>query len=146
MTTTSAKPYDGYASTPAQLPSADNAYGSKVSVYRAVITFAAQASGDTIKLMKLPAGVVPLFGILNNDTSMATATLAIGISGTTGKYRAAAVKTTTNTPEVFAVSTANVTSGAMVPLAAAEEVLATIAVAALPGSGTAIVDIFCASI
>ncbi len=146
MTTTFATPYSGYNQTPAQLPMADNAYGSKLQVYRAVVTFASQSSGDTIKLMKLPKGCVPIMGILNVDTSTSTATLALGTSGTTGKYRAAAAKTSTNTPEVFMIATANVTGGAMVPLAAEEEILATIGTAGLPSSGTATVDMIVASL
>jgi hypothetical protein len=116
MAQTSASPYSGYAATPAQLPTADNAYGSKTIVYRAVITFAAQAAADTIKLMKLPKGVVPLYGILNNDTSTGSATIAIGNATTAGKYRAAAVKTTTNAPEIFGVVAAAVAAGLSVPL------------------------------
>jgi hypothetical protein len=146
MTTTSAIPYNGYASTPAQLPSADNAYGSKVQVYHASFVMAAQASGDTIKLMKLPKGCVPLFGVINTDATMgATATVAIGIAGTTGKYRAAAIKTTT-VPEVFMVSTANHSAGVCTPLASEEEILLTIAAAALPGAGNVTVDIYVASL
>jgi hypothetical protein len=146
MTTTFATPYSGYNATPAQLPTADNAYGSKLQIYRAVITLAAQASGDTIKLFKLPKGCVPILGVINSDQAFGgTATVAIGISGTTGKYRAAALKNTT-TPDVFMVATANVTGGAMVPLASEEEVLLTIAAAALPGSGTCTVDMIVASL
>lgn len=146
MTTTSANPYSGYASTPAQLPTADNAYGARLTVYRAVITWASQAAADTIKLMKLPKGVVPLVGLLNTDTSTGSTTVSIGINGTTAKYRALAARTTTDAPEIFFKAAPNVSAGAMVPLASEEEILMTLAAATAPSSGTCTVDIICASI
>lgn len=146
MATTSAKPYDGYSATPPQLPTADNAYGSKLVVYRAVITYAAQAAADVIKLMKLPKGVVPLYGLLNTDTTTGTSTVSIGVSGTAAKYRASAARTTVDAPEIFGKAAANVTSGAMVPLASEEEIIATVGTAALPASGTMTIDMVCAQI
>jgi hypothetical protein len=56
--------------------------------------------------------------------------VAIGIAGTTGKYRAAAVFTATDTPTLFGV-----TSGLLAPLTAEEIVIITIAAASLPASG-----------
>lgn len=140
MATTFAWPYSGYSAQPYQLPQPQNVYNVNTKKFRAVVTLASQASGDTIKLFKLPKNTVPVMGILLSDTSLSTATLAIGISGTTGKYRAAATFTATNTPTTFMVATANITTGQVVPLAADEEVIATIATAALPSSGTLIVD------
>lgn len=142
MTTTFATPYSGYNSTPVQLPTAQQGYAAKLLVFRAQITLAAQASGDVIKLMRLPKGILPLFGLLTSTVSLGTSTLAIGNATTAGKYRAAGVFTATDTPTPFGVA-ANL---GVVPLANDEEVLATIGTAALPGSGTAFVDMVCASL
>jgi len=95
------------------------------------ITLASQATTDTIEVARLPKGAVPLYGVVETDTTLATAEVAIGITGTTGKYRAAAVLTATNAPALFGV-------GAAVgePTADEEIVFITITVAALPASGT----------
>lgn len=96
----------------------------------AVVTLNSQATTDTIVVGLLPKGSIFLYGILNNSASLSTATVAIGITGTTGKYRAALVKTTT-TPEVIGVGGAH-----GVVLTANETVFITIATASLPASGT----------
>ncbi len=99
---------------------------------------AAQASGDDIVLAKVPAGYRFAFGIINASATMgASATVAIGISGATGKYRTAAVFTAA-APTLFGNSTAADDDA----LTAEETVLLTVAVAALPGSGTAYVDLY----
>lgn len=135
MATTYAVPYNGYSSQPYDLPSPSEGYGGKLVVYLAKITYASQAASDIIKLFKLPKGKLPLFGFLNTSASTSTATLAIGITGTTGKYRAAAARTTANAPEFFGV----VSGLGTTPLAADEEVIATVGTAALPSSGTLLV-------
>jgi hypothetical protein len=94
------------------------------------IVFASQASGDTIELGDLPPGWRTLAGLINGDTSTATATLALGISGTAGKYRAAAVFTAINAPALFGVF------AGQTRLAAKERVIATVGTAALPAAGT----------
>ena len=106
--------------------------GGRLRRFRASFTMAAQASGDDIVLAKVPAGYRFAFGIIN-----ASATVAIGIAGATGKYRAAAVFTAA-APTLFGVSTATDDDA----LTAAETVLLTIAAAALPGAGTAVVDLY----
>lgn len=112
--------------------------GGRLRRFRASFTMAAQASGDDILLAKVPAGYRFAFGIINASATMgASATVAIGIAGNTGKYRAAATFTAA-APTLFGVSTATDDDA----LAAAEDVLLTIAVAALPGSGTAVVDLY----
>jgi len=112
--------------------------GGRLRRFRASFTMAAQASGDTIVLAKVPAGYRFAFGIINASATMgASATVAIGIAGNTGKYRAAAVFTAA-APTLFGVSTATDDDA----LTAAEDVLLTIAVAALPGAGTAVVDLY----
>ena len=101
-------------------------------------TFAAQANGDTIVLTKVPAGYTFAFGMINASATFGgTATIAIGIAGTTGKYRTAATHTTT-VPTLFGLYTA----ADDVPLAAEETILLTIAAADLPGSGSAVIDMY----
>jgi len=73
--------------------------------------------------------------VLFRSTLGASATVAIGITGTTGKYRAAAVKTSV-VPEVFGPS------AGMATLAADEEIFITIGAASLPSSGTLVVDLY----
>jgi hypothetical protein len=101
-----------------------------VRAQTAVVTLASQTTSDTIVVGLLPKGAIFLYGILNNSATLGSSTVAVGISGTTGKYRAAAVKTTT-TPEVIGVG-----GNHGVALAANETVFLTIAVATLPSSGT----------
>jgi hypothetical protein len=113
-------------------------HGGRLRRFRASFTMAAQASGDDIVLARVPAGHRFAFGIINASATMgASATVAIGITGTTGKYRAAAVFTAA-APTLFGVSTAADDDA----LTAEETVLLTVGVAALPGSGTAYVDLY----
>ena len=111
--------------------------GARVRVYREVITLATQTTSDTITLAdNVPVGSTFMYGVMLATVTLgATATVAIGVTGTTGKYRAAAVYTTA-APEVFGVAAGSVT------LTAAETVFATIAAASLPGAGTWIVQLF----
>jgi hypothetical protein len=102
----------------------------------AVVTMASQATTDTIVVGVLPKGAIFLYGILNNSATLGSSTIAVGITGTTGKYRAAAVKTST-TPEVIGVG-----GNHGVVLTANETVFLTIAAAALPASGTLSVSLF----
>jgi hypothetical protein len=93
--------------------------------------------GDIV-LARVPAGYRFAYGIINASATMgASAQVAIGVAGATGKYRAAAVFTAA-APTLFGVSTAADDDA----LTAEETVLLTISVAALPGSGTAYVDLY----
>jgi hypothetical protein len=90
------------------------------------------ATGDTIALCRLPAGSRVLGGQFCWDqTQGATATTAIGISGTTGKYFAAAV---TASAAAFALGTTQGTGYCGTALAAEEAVIATNAAAAWTAS------------
>lgn len=93
-------------------------------------TMTGETTSDTIVVGVLPKGSQFLYGILNNSATLGSSTVAIGISGTTGKYRAAATKTTT-TPEVFGVG-----GNLNATLTADETVFITIAAATMPSSGT----------
>lgn len=124
--------------SPAQLASATQGVGARVHRYRASITLASQASGDTVVLADIPAGQCFAGGELVSSVSLGTATVAIGNSTTAGKYRAAAVFTATDTPTPFGTAA----SFAADPSTAQERVLLTVGTAALPASGTLVVDLY----
>lgn len=111
--------------------------GGTVRCFAEQVTLASQTTGDTIYVARLPKGAVPLYGIINTSVTLDTATLAIGITGTVGKYRAAAALTTTSTPFLFGV---NAATG--VALTADEDVFITIAQTTLPASGKLDVQFF----
>lgn len=114
-------------------------YGGRIRSIRASFTLASQATTDTLVIGNLPAGSTFAGGLLHSDTSLgATATLAIGIAGATGKYRTAATFTSTNTPTDFG-NTAAVVEDATT---AERQVIGTIAAAALPASGNLCIEIF----
>jgi hypothetical protein len=125
----------GIASLPVVKPSA-SAYAARLRRYRAAITLAAQATTDTIFVAFLPSGDDFAFGMMYTSVSLATSTVAIGIVGTTGKYRVAATFTTVDTPTTFGTTAQNIAPG----LTAEDQVFITIAVAALPGAGSLSVE------
>lgn len=109
------------AETPTPEPGSVN---GSVKVYNEVYTIlATETTSDTIEICELPKGARFLYGVIQTSVSQSTSTLAIGISGTTGKYRAAAVLTSI-LPALFGT-----TQGAV--LTAAETIFITIAVATL---------------
>jgi hypothetical protein len=125
-------PGSGTAGTPAQ-----GFYNATPRTSTAVVTMAAQATTDTIVVGLIPKGSVFLYGVLNASATMGgTATVAIGITGATGKYRAAAVYAAA-APEVFGVGAA-----AGVAETADRVVFVTIAAAALPAGGSFSVTLF----
>lgn len=112
--------------------------GGRLRRFRATVPFASQASGDTITLANVPAGHTFAYGIVNASATFgASATVAIGTAASAGKYRAAATHTAT-VPTLFGVYTA----ADDVPLTADETVILTVGVAALPSSGSAVVDLY----
>jgi len=132
MATTYAKEY-GYAIAKTLKPA--NELNAKVRRFKATIDLAAQASGDIIKLFKVPAGYSFLTGILNASASLSTSTIKIGTADDDDKYRASAVHTAT-APTLFGDQAGFVAGGNT----ADEEVILTVGTAALPASGTLIVD------
>lgn len=109
--------------------------GGKVRLAAATFTCAADAAGTYTAPIKLPRGARVICGFINASATMgASATLAIGIAGATGKYRAAATYTTGDT---FTLLGLNAT--VLAPLAAEEQILLTTAVAALPASGRLVI-------
>lgn len=109
--------------------------GARTKDFRAVFTFASQATSDVLQLFTVPVGAVFIQGIAYVDTSTSSATVAIGNASATGKYRAAAAITTTNAPVYFGITAA----AASAPSTSEEIVIATIAAAALPSSGTMVI-------
>lgn len=108
-----------------------NAYNSKLKRIRATIQYDGQAAGDDIVLGDLPVGAVFAYGVITaSATAGASATIAIGKDGATGKYRTAATFTAANTPTLFG----NAAAIDDAPLTTSERIIATIAVAALPTS------------
>lgn len=123
--------------TPPTTPAPGFVHGN-VHCFNESITLAAQAAGDTITVARMLKGFIPLFGIIYTTVTFgATATIAIGVSGTAGKYRTAATFTTADVPTFFGN-----TAAMGVALTADEDVIVTIAAAALPGSGTFRVQFF----
>ena len=127
---------DGLAAVPVSLPSGGIVDGN-VRVKRATITLATQTTSDTIVIAKGHDGESFLYGVINASATLGgSATIAIGITGATGKYRAAAGHTAVSTPTLFGVNAAVAT------ISAEEEIFITIAGASLPGSGRLIVDMY----
>lgn len=126
-------------SAPVGYRPAASVYMARLKRLRATFTLASQGTSDTLVVGNLPAGATFAFGVLNASATLgASATVAVGTTGSTGKYRAAAVFTAaapTLFGDVAAVAAAS-------PLAAEEQVFVTIAVAALPSSGTFTVDLY----
>lgn len=128
--------------SPAGVPSANEGYGARLHRYRASITLASQASGDTIVLANVPAGCVFAGGDIVSSVSLGSATVAIGNSTSAGKYRAAAVFTATDTPTQFGTATAYAGAAS----SAVEQVLLTVGTAALPSSGQLVIDLYFSSV
>ena len=123
--------------------------GGRERVFVGNITLASQASGSTISVARLPLGAI-ITGIqVITDTSLGSATIALGDvhSGNSAIYAAAQTLTSTNTPTRIGTAATHGTpiatgydcvSGASSPY---EDVIITTAVAALPSSGSLVVII-----
>ena len=125
--------------------------GDRPRLYRATIeldkpwlndtSFGAQIlTTDTVLLAKVPPGMRFLYGMLTTSVSLGASTIAIGIAGTTGLYRAAAVCTAVNTRTLFGTAAGMDVSY----LTAEQSIILTTAVAALPNGAdnTLIVDLY----
>lgn len=130
----------GIASLPVIKPAA-TAYNARIKRFRASIVLASQTlgAGNEIILAKVPAGYTFAYGVLTSDTSLGSAAVSVGISGTVAKYKASAVFTATDTPTLFG-TTAQV--GNATPLAAEETVFLQVLTANLPASGNLVVDLY----
>lgn len=135
MAETNATEVAGAVASPRDYPSGA-VHGGRLIRYRATITLAAQAAG-TILLAKVPAGHAFAFGMLQASATLGTTTVSIGTRAAAAAYRAAAVHTAT-VPTLFGVAAA----AAADPLAEQTDIIATTAVAALPETGTLVVDLY----
>lgn len=123
--------------SPAQRPSALAGYDARVHAFRASITLASQASGDTIVLANVPAGYIFNGGEIVTDTSLGTATVSIGTSGSAASMKAAAVFTSTDTPTMFGKASAIAETAP-----AARQVILTVGTASLPASGQLVITLY----
>lgn len=115
-------------------------YGARLKRLRGTFTLATQTTADTLVIGNLPAGAVFAFGKITSSVSLGTSTVAIGVTGATGRYRTAAVFTAVDTPTDFGPATQVAQSDA--GLAAEEQVFATIGIASLPAAGTLVIDLY----
>jgi hypothetical protein len=108
----------------------------RVKRFRATITLSGQVVGDLFQLFTLPVGASFILGSTVTSVSLGSATLGIGTPGAATKYRGqSAGLTNVDTPLLFAASGAG-----SAELAAEEPVVATLAGANLPASGTLVID------
>jgi hypothetical protein len=118
-------------------------YGGRLKRLRATFTLGSTAvtTSDVLSVGNLPAGSTFAYGVITASATMgASATLAIGTSGSTGKYRAAATFTSADTPTLFGTAA---TIGAADPgLSSEEAVIVTVGTASLPTSGTLVIDLY----
>jgi len=128
----------GLGALPVAPPEAGQGVNAGVRVFRNVITLAAQPTTDTQLLARIPNGYLPLAIMLVSSVTLGTSTIAIGNATTPAKYKAAATFTTPDVPTLFMLTSAADDA----PLTVDEEVLMTVAVAALPGAGTFVSYIF----
>jgi hypothetical protein len=142
-----AKTYGANTAPRGQLPVGQvdgSVQGGHVRVYREKITLASQAAADTIVVGYPSKGESFLYGVLTSDTDLgATATVAIGNSTATGKYRAPATFRTILTPTLFGAVSTDV--GGLSKLTIDEEVVVTVGAAALPAAGNLYVDLYFAA-
>lgn len=115
--------------------------GGRMRRYRATITLASQANADWILLATQLPGEIFAFGVLTASATLGSAVVAIGTNtahASNGQFRAAATFTTANTPTMFGLATAVSQSAVTAPT----PIYLTSATAALPASGTLVVDLF----
>lgn len=112
--------------------------GGRVRVLSDSITYASQASGSTLVFGGglIPKGARVLYGLMTTSASTGSATVSVGITGTTAKYKALAAYTTADVPLIFGV-TAGLTE-----TTAEEQIIVTTGGASLPASGTLTVSIY----
>ncbi len=106
----------------------------RVRTASATVTYAEQSAGtvEFDNALTLPIGAVVVGGTISTSVTTGSATVAIGITGSTAKYKAAAAVTATASAELAIPHAAFLAT----PLTAAEDVFVTTASAALPASGT----------
>jgi hypothetical protein len=126
----------GLGSTPVVKPAATLGVAARLRAYRGTLNLAGQLITDNWQVTTLPPGALFCVGIINTTATLATSTIAIGINGNNGKYRAAAVFTAVDTPTLFGAATQ---MDSQTPFASDEVILGSIGVATLPGAGALVV-------
>ena len=142
----------GQASHPIIKPS-DPAYGGRLFRFRSVLNLAAIATGtfgttqaglpttDWAMLAIIPAGYVFDFGIITSSVTLSTAVVAIGTSPThasNGQLRAAGTFTAVDTPTLFGSASAQSAAAYAIDT----PIYLTAATAAVPSSGTLVIDLY----
>jgi hypothetical protein len=128
-------PIEAPAATKPATKSPGNAVRAHYPPHDLDVHLAAQAIGDRLMLPRVPKGARGVhFRITPSVALGGVATIAIGIAGNVGKYRAAAIKNDARRNRVA--------KAAMLAaeLAADEDPFLTVAAAALPGAGTLVVE------
>jgi hypothetical protein len=109
-----------------------HASGGKIKVVSETFTYASDSAASyAIGGGLIPAGARVLDAYFVTSVTTGSATLALGIAGTTGKYITAAAVTTANQRTVSVNQVALLTE-----ITTAEQLLLTVASASLPASGT----------
>lgn len=115
------------------------AKGGRVRIASATLTYASQAAGEQAfdNPLVLPQNAQVIGGTISTSVTTGSATVALGITGSTSKYKAAAAVTAT-TSAAIAVPHAALLEA----LTSEESVIVTTASAALPASGELHVMLF----
>lgn len=128
-------------------PTSASSFNARIKRFRATFDLDSQASGDELVIVdNLPKEFVVLAALVTTTVTLATATLSIDGTDlatgtkTVGKYSAARTLTSVETPVLFGK-----TSGAQ-DRTANEKITATVGTAALPASGTLVIDLLCSSV
>lgn len=116
----------------------------RVRVATGILTYASQSAGaqtfdvsTTAGPLRLPVGAVVVGGFISTSVTTGSATIALGITGSTDKYRAAGAITTAGANPIVLPHAAFLAT----PLTAEENVFVTTASAALPASGSLKVEL-----
>lgn len=128
-------------------PTSASSFNARIKRFRATFDLASQASGDELVIVEnLPKEFVVLAALVTTSVSLATATLSIDGTDlatgtkTAGKYSAARTLTSVETPVLLGK-----TSGCQDRMAN-EKITATVGTAALPASGTLVIELLCSSV
>lgn len=128
-------------------PTSASSFNARIKRFRATFDLDEQASGDELVIVdNLPKEFVVLAALVTTTVTLDTATLSIDGTDlatgtkTVGKYSAARTLTSVETPVLFGK-----TSGAQDRMAN-EKITATVGTAALPASGTLVIDLLCSSV
>lgn len=138
MAQTFSNEMSGVSNTPVIKPSAISGYAARERVFRATIPLAAQNVGDTIVICDLPAGYLFAGAQVTTSVSLGTATLSMGDAASATTFMPATTFTNANTP----VPVGSAAALAAPALAATDRIFLTIGTAALPASGTLVVQVF----